>query len=214
MNQANEAADANREKAHTKIKELEAVVARLSQDSALSANEKLLGAAHQKIQMLEKRLETSHSTEAYTRDLYQQVSNSVHATNRECERLRERNAELEKMASENMVMAQQEQSKSSAKAYLVKISELETSLREAQIELDRTREENRNYRNGRRETRQVSVPCSPRVGSLMSPRPRATFGGAASRAASPAPVMGAFDGGPASSQFSTPSGSSRFIRRP
>lgn len=213
LNEANGEAKLNEDKSQKKIAELETVVARLTQDSAVAANEKSLQEAHRRIQMLEKRLETSHTTEAYTRDLYQAMSSSVHATNSECERLRERNTELEKVTSENMVKAQQEQFKISSGAYLAKIAELETSLREAQLELDRTREENRSYRNGRRETRQVSVPCSPRVGSLMSPRPRAAFGGPTSRAASPAPVMGAFDGAPASSQFSTPSGNSRFIRR-
>lgn len=213
LNQANEAAKQTQDKSEKKIAELEAVIARLTQEEAVAANEKALEEAYRKIQTLEKRLETSHSTEAYTRDLYQQVSNSVHATNTELKQVKERNAELENLTTEHMVQAQQEQSKSSAKTFLLKIAELETSLRETQIELDRTREENRGYKNGRRETRQVSVPCSPRVGSLMSPRPRAAFGGSASRGASPAPVMGAFDGPPVPSQFSTPSGNGRFIRR-
>lgn len=214
LNQFKDAAKREQDKSQQKIDELEAVISRLTQDSAVAANEKALKEALEKNRTLEKRLETSHATEAYTRELYQTVSNSVHATNTECKQLRERNAELEKMTTENMLKAQQEQSKNSSKAHLAKIAELQTCLRETQIELDRVREDNKGLRNGRRETRQVSVPCSPRIGALMSPRPRAAYGGPASRAGSPAaPVMGAFDGAPVPSQFSTPSGNGRFVRR-
>lgn len=187
-----EEARKSEEKSGKKIEDLESRIARLTDDAAtgssLGATEKMLQAATEKVQVLEKRLDTAHKNEEYARGLYQEATSSTTAMRAEIDRLQEENTELTKKASENLREIHEIQKRESAKMHLRRIANLETQVKERETELDRVREELRQLKNGRRETRQVSVPRSPRMGMM-----RGGIGGSVSRGASPAPVMGAFD---------------------
>lgn len=80
------------------------------------------------------------------------------------------------------------------------LDELQATLENRERELDRAKEELRLLKSGRRETRQGSVPRSPRTTGLMSPRPGRAVGGggtgaggAGSRGTSPAPAVSSSD---------------------
>jgi hypothetical protein len=103
--------------------------------------------------------------------------------------LKGQNEHLQKTSSENFVRIHQIQADASTKQHLAQIAELKALLREREMELDKTRDELRVFKNGRRETRQVSVPRSPRMG-MMSPRTGRGYGGSTSRGTSPAPGSG------------------------
>ena len=185
------------EKSAAKIAELEAKIARLTDDattgSSLGATDKLLQEATEKNRVLEKQLQNSRREKDYAMDQYQLANSSTMAMRAEIDELKEQNEELKKKASDNLRNINKIQKQNTARELVRKIAELETRLKEREIELDRVREELRQLKNGRRETRQVSVPRSPRMG-IMSPRgaPRGVSG-SASRGASPSPAMGGFD---------------------
>lgn len=186
------------EEKHTaKVADLDARIARLTSDpadgSALGVTEKLLQDSRDQIERLEKRLATSHTTEEYIRQSYQDASSTVTSMRSENEELKRQNADLQQKASDNHTKIHEINKQNMAKQFARQIAELQARLNQREAELDRTREELRQIRNGRRETRQVSVPRSPRTG-MMSPRPP-RVAGSVSRGASPAPVMGAFDAG-------------------
>ncbi|CAG9999711.1 unnamed protein product [Clonostachys byssicola] len=191
--QANkEASQATDDKNRQKIAQLEETVARLMKESPAGENEKLFQETNAKVQVLEKRLETSHKNEEYVRQLYQDATASTSALRAENQTLKEVSEDLKKKASDNLRSIHEINNNNAAREYLRQISDLQTRLKDREMELDRAREELRQLKNGRRETRQVSVPRSPRMG-MMSPRPgRAAFG-ASSRAGSPVP---AYDNAP------------------
>jgi hypothetical protein len=185
---AKESAERENNKAQSRIRELEEKVTRLtadSEESPLAVSERLLKEAHDKIQGLEKRLENARADGEYAKNMYQEASSAGTALRGENNELRGKNEELSKKTEDTMGKIHQIQADSMAKAYVKQIDDLKTQMRERELELDRTREELRQVKNGRRETRQVSVPRSPRMG-MMSPRPPGRpYGGSASRGTSP-----------------------------
>lgn len=183
------------EKAKQRILQLEATVARLTedpdasdpQDTPLAKSEKLLQEAQARVTVLEKRLENAHKDADYIRSLYQDAASTASGLKSENNQLRSQNEDLGKKASENSVRIHEIQERNTVKIYDKQVTELKVQIRERELELDRAHEELRQLKNGRRETRQSSVPRSPRMG-MMSPRTIArAYGGPASRGASPAP---------------------------
>jgi fumarate hydratase class II len=156
-------------------------------ESPAGENEKLFQETNAKVQVLEKRLETSHKNEEYVRQLYQDATASTSALRAENQTLKEVSEDLKKKASDNLRSIHEINNNNASREYLRQISDLQTRLKDREMELDRAREELRQLKNGRRETRQVSVPRSPRMG-MMSPRPGRTAFGASSRAGSPVPA--------------------------
>ncbi|KHO01531.1 Chromo domain-like protein [Metarhizium album ARSEF 1941] len=196
--QANETGRRDAEKAQEKIADLEAIVVRLTADpsnpdepSPLSKTQSYLQESLDRIAMLEKRLENAHKDADYARRLYQEATTASSVLRGENADLVEQVADLSKKTAETLGKVHQIQADATIKTYLHQIRDLRAQLRERELELDLAREELRTLRNGRRETRHVSVPRSPRMG-MMSPRTgRATYGsagGSTSRGTSPAPT--------------------------
>ncbi|KAL6889650.1 hypothetical protein HDV57DRAFT_508014 [Trichoderma longibrachiatum] len=194
MQSAAAQAEREAEKARKKIAELEATVARLTQDpnasdpqdTPLARSENLLQEAQAKITMLEKRLENAHKEADYIRSTYQDAASRASELQSENNQLRKQNEDLRGKAAENSVRIHEIQERNTAHIYLQQIAELRAQIQSREMELERAREELRQLKNGRRETRQSSVPRSPRMG-MMSPRTVARgYGGPSSRGASPA----------------------------
>lgn len=205
------------EKAAVKIANLEAKIARLTDDattgSSIGATEKLLQEAQDKVKTLERRLETAHNNEEYARKLYQDASSAATSMRGENDELKEEVEELKKKASDNIRNIHEIQKNNTAREFTRQIAELQTRIEELESELDRVREELRQTKNGRRETRQVSVPHSPRMGVLSPRAPPRSGVPSVSRGASP--VMGGFEtsaagpsalGGMPAMQFTSPQG--------
>ncbi|KAG5943013.1 hypothetical protein E4U53_007118 [Claviceps sorghi] len=212
LQNATETAQKDAEKAQKRIVDLETTVARLtagqdgSGETALAQTQRLLEEAQEKTQMLEKRLQNAHRDADYARSLYQDATATSSALRGENENLKEQVADLGKKTEETLGRVHAIQADVATKQYLLQIRNLKAQLREREIELDCAKDELRLLKNGRRETRQVSVPRSPRMG-MMSPRTgRATYGSStgnsggasASRAGSPAMSTSAADGVPIS----------------
>lgn len=160
-----------------------------SEESPLKVIEKLLKASQEKVQALEQRLKNANNDSDYIREQYQEATARAGALGAENRELRERVEELEKRASDNMVAIHRIQRDNTVAEYARTIANLQAQVREKDMELGQAREELRVLRNGRPQTRQASVPRSPRT-SMMSPRTGRGFGGSASRGTSPAPVSG------------------------
>lgn len=160
--------------------------------------EKELEEANAKIQGLEKRVVNANNDMEYSRTAYQDASNSFVRVNQENQELKTRLAELKHLASDNIRNIHEINER------MLKDSE-ERQLREARaIIKERERElavvhEKLRLKNGHRETRQGSVPRSPRT-SMMSPRPGRIATGASSRGTSPAPASEA-QGAPGSGAY-------------
>ncbi|KAI9149253.1 hypothetical protein HJFPF1_11303 [Paramyrothecium foliicola] len=183
------------EKLQKKISELEATIARLgtaSDDSGAQVNTSAqpLQEAREKIEALEKKLNSARSQSEFVTSQYQDARSEATQMRTEIKELRQQNLQLQQTSLENFAQIHRIQAEASGKQYLAQISDLRTMLRERELELDRTREELQQLKNGRRETRQVSMPRSPRMG-MMSPRNGRGYGGSTSRGTSPAPGSGA-----------------------
>lgn len=183
------------EKASKRITELEADVSRLTGgddaaekgESPLARSERLLKEAQDKLALSEKRVVNAQDDREYMRTQYQTASAAAGAASSEMNALKDRLEKAETEATGKKLEIQKINLEHNSRQYLRKISELESLVKERNIEYDRVREELRVLRNGRRETRQVSVPRSPRMG-MMSPRaPVRSYPGSASRSGSPAP---------------------------
>lgn len=180
------------EKAKKIILELEATVARLTEDpnasdpqnTPLAKTEKLLHDTQSKVSLLEKRLENAHKDADYIRNLYQDAASTASGLKSENNQLRSQNEELAKKASENSVKIHEIQERNTINMFVAQVAELKLQIQQRERELDLANEELRQLKNGRRETRQSSVPRSPRMG-MLSPLGRA-YGGRSSRGASPA----------------------------
>ncbi|KAL6699936.1 hypothetical protein J3F84DRAFT_195962 [Trichoderma pleuroticola] len=180
------------EKAKKIIMELEATVARLTEDpnasdpqnTPLAKTEKLLHDTQSKASLLEKRLENAHKDADYIRNLYQDAASTASGLKSENNQLRSQNEELAKRASENSVKIHEIQERDTVNMFVAQVAELKLQLQQRERELDLANDELRQLKNGRRETRQSSVPRSPRMG-MLSPLTRA-YGGPGSRGASPA----------------------------
>lgn len=197
LQQAVESAQRDAEKAHKKINDLEATVTRLTanpdapeDESPLAKTQNLLQESQDKIQMLEKRLENAHKDADYARSLYQDATTTTSALRGENADLKEQVTDLQKKTADTLGRVQQIQADNTTKQYLAQLRDLKTQLREREIELDCAKDELRQLKNGRRETRQVSVPRSPRMG-MMSPRAGRAAVGSTSRGTSPAPTSAA-----------------------
>ncbi|KAJ6438502.1 decaprenyl-diphosphate synthase subunit 1 [Purpureocillium lavendulum] len=187
---ATAAAQKESDKARSHIESLEATIARLTtdgagEDSPLAVSERQLKEAQGKIHTLEKRLENAQNDASYARDLYQQASAAASELRSENSRLLEQNAALDKSRTETLEYVHRVQTDNESRELLGQLGQIKQQLRERERELDGLRDDVRQMKNGRRETRQSSVPRSPRMG-IMSPRPGRVYGGSASRGTSPA----------------------------
>ncbi|KAK4127661.1 hypothetical protein N657DRAFT_653819 [Parathielavia appendiculata] len=138
------------------------------------------------VEKLEKKIRSLQNEVEYSRKAYQDASNSYTELSQENQELKKRVADLETRAGENVFKIHQLHAQNEAKEVSKQIDELQALLQSRERELERAKEELRLLKNGRRETRQASVPRSPRTG-VMSPRPNRVVGGAGSRGTSPAP---------------------------
>jgi chromosome segregation ATPase len=177
---AQDAADQELTQAKKRISDLEARIAVLTAPPEVGKLNQLLNEATEKVQRLERRLENANNDGNYARDEYQKATARAGALNSENKALRETNEELAKQASENLAKIQQVQKDTEVKEHLKTIEALRAQLVEKDFELEQLRA----LKNGRPQTRQTSVPRSPRT-SIMSPR-NGRFGSSASRGTSPA----------------------------
>lgn len=198
LQSASQTASKDADKAQKRITELEETVARLTagpegsgeEETPLAKTEKLLQESQAKVQTLEKRLEYSQKDADYARNLYQDATTAAGQLRGENLEIQQQVTELQKKTEETLGSVRRMQADNATKQFMRQIRDLKTQIREREIELDCTKDELRLLKNGRRETRQVSVPRSPRMG-MMSPRTgRAGThgGGSTSRGTSPAPT--------------------------
>ncbi|KAH7318535.1 hypothetical protein B0I35DRAFT_479032 [Stachybotrys elegans] len=189
---AKKASKAQVDKLTARISGLEATVAQLrasaeapGTDDRLANAEKELKEAQGNVQALERKLETARKNDDYVASQYQIATSSVTSMRAEITELQRQNEHLKDQASGNLVKIHQVQAEQSSSQFLAQINELKSIVRERELELDQRREEIRQIKSIRRETRAVSVHSSPRMGVMMSPRPGRASGGSASRGTSP-----------------------------
>ncbi|KAJ8107981.1 hypothetical protein ONZ43_g6564 [Nemania bipapillata] len=163
--------------------------------------EKNLSMAKAEVQRLETRTKVMQSDTDYSKNLYQQASQRATELAAENRSYETKIQGLQRKADENIVEVNKVQSRNEVRELAQQVKEQKTMVREHVVELNRVKEELRALKNGRRETRQSSVPRSPRLNSLgvMSPRngtrgPSAMGGPSSSRGTSPQPPMAVFDG--------------------
>ncbi|KAK4184999.1 hypothetical protein QBC35DRAFT_504648 [Podospora australis] len=135
---------------------------------------------------LKSKLANTEQQLDYIRKAYQDQSNHQMDLDRTIKDLEKENADLKHKASSNLLELHEIHARNESEFLSKQIDERTAMLQDRERELDRAREELRGLKSGRRETRQGSVPRSPRPG-LMSPRPgRGGISGAGSRGTSPA----------------------------
>ncbi|GJC93484.1 endosomal cargo receptor [Colletotrichum higginsianum] len=144
--------------------------------------EKALG----KIAELEKKLESRDGELGYARDAYQTANHANSELTRENRELKEQVDLLRKSAVGSLAQVQKVNAGEQVKEMQRQIAETQAISKDREKELARIEKELRALKNGRRETRQQSVPRSPRLG-MMSPRTGRAAGGSASRGTSPTP---------------------------
>ncbi|KAL2178902.1 uncharacterized protein P884DRAFT_195564 [Thermothelomyces heterothallicus CBS 202.75] len=139
------------------------------------------------VERLEKKVRIIQSEAEYSRKAYQDASNAHTELNQEYRELESEIEEYKRRASENLRKIHQMHAQGEMAEIARQVDELQALLENRERELERAKEELRVLKNGRRETRQASVPRSPRLG-VMSPRPARGMG-AGSRGTSPAPLI-------------------------
>jgi len=134
---------------------------------------------------------------------YQDASQEVTTLHRENAQMLESMETLKIKASDNMLKIQQINRDGQVAELQKMVREWRALVKVRENELERAREDARSARNGRRDTRQQSVPRSPRLGGgVMSPRHPSR--GSGSRGTSPGAGMG-YDGtAGSSSQYPVP----------
>ncbi|KAF9881026.1 endosomal cargo receptor [Colletotrichum karsti] len=142
--------------------------------------------SHAKIAELEKKLESRDNELSYARDVYQTANQANSELERENKILKEQVAEFHKQAAGSLAQIQNTNANEQIMAMRRQVEENQAITRDREKELTRVEKELRTLKNGRRETRQQSVPRSPRLG-MMSPRAPRAAGGSASRGTSPVP---------------------------
>ena len=152
-----------------------------STPSATREPEKDLEAAQAEVERMKKRVDNAERELEYTRGAYQNASQAANDLGNENRELAVRIKGLEHKASENLLTIHKVNVENQVKQLIKANDELAVVLRERESEIDRLREEMRVLKT-RRETRQSSVPKSPRMG-VMSPRAR--MQGGLSRGSSP-----------------------------
>lgn len=192
--------------------------------------EQKLREAEARIESLQKKVANGENELQYTRQIYQEATTAMSDHEREKAELAKRIKDLEQKASNNLLEIHRINVANQASATDHMLEEQKAIVRDRERELERARDELRNAlgRNaGRRETRQGSVPRSPRLG-VMSPRPGGPAGGsgtamglglgpssrgtagAGSRGTSPAPVPGFDAPGGLVPLFGQPPGAGRW----
>lgn len=139
------------------------------------------------VEKLEKKIRGVQNEVEYSRKAYQDASNAHTELSQENRELKTQVAELGRRASENLLKIHQIHAQNETGEILRHMDEVQALLENRERELERAKEELKYLKNGRRETRQGSVPRSPRTG-VMSPRPARGMGGPGSRGTSPAPM--------------------------
>ncbi|KAK1780478.1 class II histone deacetylase complex subunits 2 and 3-domain-containing protein [Copromyces sp. CBS 386.78] len=201
-----EASKHDLETAKAENKALEAKLAEANSQLANSSNpdlsrlalaEQELSETKTKLAALEKRMVTTTNEMEYSRSAYQNASNAHTELNNENVALKRKVEELERKASENVVTVNQINADQEKKFLGKQNDEYRALIRDRERELEVARAELRHLKSGRRETRQASVPRSPRTTTgIMSPRTTAgrrnannntTDTAASSRGNSPAP---------------------------
>ncbi|KAI1754573.1 hypothetical protein F4782DRAFT_528493 [Xylaria castorea] len=163
--------------------------------------EKGLNEANTDVQQLKKRLIVMQSDLDYSKNMYNQASQRAIDLSSENRGYENKIQELQRKADDNIVEVNKVQSRNEVRILAQQVKEQKNLVRERTAELNRIKEELKSLRSGRRETRQSSVPRSPRLSSLgvMSPRngtrgPSAMGGPSSSRGTSPQPPAALFDG--------------------
>ncbi|KAL0943813.1 endosomal cargo receptor [Colletotrichum truncatum] len=139
-----------------------------------------------KIADLEKKLKSRDSELSYARDVYQTADQANIELTRKNRQLNEQVDEFRKQAAGSLAEVQNTNAGEQVREMQRQIAETQAISRDREKELSRVEKELRTLKNGRRETRQQSVPRSPRLG-MMSPRTARAAGGSASRGTSPVP---------------------------
>ncbi|KAI1816725.1 hypothetical protein GGS20DRAFT_536690 [Poronia punctata] len=184
LTQANRYLMASSNPSHTKLGEME----------------NALETAKTETQRLQQRLVLLQSDADYTKNLYDQSSQRASELAAENRAFEKQIAELTRKADSNIVEANKVQARNEVRSLSLQVKDYKSQLRDRELELNRAKDELRALKTGRRETRQSSVPHSPRLSSLgvMSPRtgnrgPSAMGGPSSSRGTSPAPPTGVFE---------------------
>jgi chromosome segregation ATPase len=161
--------------------------------------ERNLNEANVQIQRFETQKVVMQSDLDYSKNSYDKASQRATELAIENRAYAKRVEELKRKADDNVVEVNRKQARNEVRILSQQIKEEKNLVREREAELGRVREELRALKSGRRETRQSSVPRSPRHMGVMSPRhgtrgPSARGGPSSSRGTSPAPLMPIFDG--------------------
>ena len=179
---------------------------------------------------LEKKATIVQENLDFVRERYQQASNSGAGLSVEKTDLERRIEALDRKADENVFRINQMQAQSESRELARLLREQKQIVRDREAELNRVKEQLGALRSGRRETRQSSVPRSPRLGNLgvLSPRNATGRGanqasnnsnnasGAASRGTSPTAagaldaVTGSGSGAPGHGLFGQNTGNGRY----
>jgi chromosome segregation ATPase len=152
-----------------------------------------------KVLEAEKRNELAQKDREYASNEYLNASHRAVELKQENDALQQQVVVLSRKANDNIVKINQIQHHNEVRELVRLLEEQKAIVKDRENELNRAREQLASLKNGRRETRQSSVPRSPRLGvsSPRAPGRRATTevaSGAASRGASPAP-LGTFEAG-------------------
>lgn len=192
LQKAKDQAQKDSDKFQSKAAEYEARIARLTEapegsgESPLATSESLLKESQDKAKSLEERVKLAQKEAEYARALYQDGSSAAGAMRGEINDLRKQNEELQQKSTDSLTAVHKTNAEMTTKEYLAQIKALKSEVQEREAEVDRIRDELRQLKS-RRETRQSSVPRSPRM-AMMSPRPGRPYGASTSRATSPAPM--------------------------
>ncbi|KAI6782467.1 uncharacterized protein J7T54_001324 [Emericellopsis cladophorae] len=180
------------EKDAAEITQLAATVARLTAEGGdpLVQSESLVKEAQGKIKLLEKQIDQAKVDRGFAFEQYQAASSTAEELRDEVKKLAEANKDLQRRADANVVEIHRMNKDGIVKRLENLLSAEQIAKREMIQENHALREQIRQLKMARRDTRHSSVPRSPRTG-IMSPRPqRPTGPSSVSRGASPAPVMG------------------------
>ncbi|KAG9250854.1 uncharacterized protein F5Z01DRAFT_332435 [Emericellopsis atlantica] len=180
------------EKDAAEITQLAAKVARLTAEGGdpLVRSENLVKEAQGKIKVLEKQIDQAKADRGFAFEQYQAASSTAEELRDEVKKLAEANKDLQRRADANVVEIHRMNKDGIVKRLENLLSAEQIAMREMIQENHALREQIRQLKMARRDTRHSSVPRSPRTG-IMSPRPQRPAGpSSVSRGASPAPVMG------------------------
>ncbi|KAI1376515.1 hypothetical protein F4677DRAFT_418761 [Hypoxylon crocopeplum] len=152
-----------------------------------------------RFKQLEKKVTMAQSDMEYAKSAYQDASQRAGELQAENRVLEQRIQELSRKADDNIVKVNEIYAKSEVKELARMLDEQKSIVRERDTELGRLRDELKTLKEGRRGTRQNSVPRSPRLSAYGVNSPRnggRPKGGSSSRGTSPAPPpTGMFDNG-------------------